>query len=96
MSIIIRRCIYETEYLAGVSTLLTTYTEPCKLSYLLSGGDSPLQEQQPLLTSKLGTQHHGSHHQGRGCLDRFRHTPHQRAIARCSTTRTRGNTISIT
>ena len=28
--------------------------------------DAPLQEQQPLLTSRLGTQHHGSHDQGNG------------------------------
>ena len=40
--------------------------EPGQLSHLLPGGDGPLQEQQPLLTSRLGTEHHGSHHQGCG------------------------------
>jgi hypothetical protein len=53
--------------------------EPGHLAHLLPGGNSPLQEQQPLLTSRLGTQHHGSNHQGRGCLDHLhKHTLHKK------------------
>ena len=32
-------------------------------------GSAPLQPEQPLVARRLSTQHHGSNHQGRGCLD---------------------------
>ena len=49
------------EFEAGLLPYVPTW-----FSHLLPGGDGPLQEQQPLLTSRLGTQHHGSHDQGNG------------------------------
>jgi hypothetical protein len=54
--------VFEQPKLRVQPTVLIS--EPRQLSHLLPSGDGALQEQQSLLPSRLGTQHHGSHDQG--------------------------------
>jgi len=42
------------------------FSSRSQLAGLITGGDGPLQEQQSLLTSRLGTHHHGPNHESDG------------------------------
>jgi len=43
--------------------------QPGQLAHLSANGSALLQPEQPPLTGRLGTQHHGSNHQGNGCSE---------------------------
>jgi hypothetical protein len=65
-----------------VTTATIPILEPSHLAHISANGSSLLEPEQPLLTSSLGTQHHGSNHQGSGGTDHLhRGTLHKKETA---------------